>query len=152
MILFRISRCKYIDDLSGTGTRINGARWCSPGRPGVFLPSSRALAMLEVLVHLQPLFLPDDFCLAEIEIPENGIIRADLTLLPSDWRNMSAPAQLKNIGDDFLREQKYLALKLPSAIVTAEYNFLINPLHPDMKKVKIRHRENFNFDQRLIRH
>jgi RES domain-containing protein len=152
MILFRISRCKYIDDLSGTGTRNNGSRWCSPGRPGIFLASSRSLAMLEVLVHLQPLFVPDDFCLAEIEIPENSITQADRSLLPADWRVMSPLAVLKNIGDDFLSEQKHLVLKLPSAVVTAEYNFLINPLHPDMRKVKIRHRENFNFDERLLRH
>jgi RES domain-containing protein len=150
MILYRIADCSYVNDLSGTGTRIFGGRWSSKGKPGVYLASSRALAVLEVLVHLQPLFIPDNFCLAEIEVPADSMEQTDISNLLSNWKDVSPPAQIKKIGDDFLKEKKFLALQLPSAIVQAEFNFLINPLHKEMKKVKVLRVEPFSFDERLI--
>jgi len=150
MILYRIGDCNYVNDLSGTGTRIFGGRWSSKGKPGVYLASSRALAVLEVLVHLQPLFIPDNFCLIEIEVPADSIEQTDISNLPSNWKDISSPAAVKKIGDDFLRGKKHLMLQLPSAIVPAEFNFLVNPLHRDMKKVKVLRQEPFSFDERLI--
>ena len=150
MLLFRIGNCDYIHDLTGTGSKLYGGRWSSVGKPGLYLASSRALSVLEVLVRLQPLFVPDNYCLVEVEIPEDSIQKVHIESLPKNWKDISAPAQLKKIGDAFLAERKYLALKLPSAIVPAEFNFLINPLHPDMEKVKILKQEPFNFDDRLI--
>ncbi len=150
MILYRISRCNYITDLEGTGTRLFGGRWSSPGLPGIYLASSRALSVLEVLVHLQPLMVPNNYCLAEILVPENSIEKVDANSLPAKWKDMSPPNQLKAIGDRFLRENKHLMLQLPSSIVPAESNFLINPFHPDMKKVRIVKREPFSFDERLL--
>ena len=70
MILYRIARCTYANDLSGTGARLYGGRWNSIGKPATYLASSCSLAMLEVLVHLQPLMVPDDFCLVEVDVPE----------------------------------------------------------------------------------
>jgi len=151
MILFRIGNCDYIDSLTGAGTQRYGGRWSSVGKPGLYLASSRALSVLEVLVHLQPLFVPDNYCLVEVEIPEESIQKVAVESLPENWKDISAPAQLKKISDAFLAERKYLALQLPSAIVTAEFNFLVNPLHPAMAKVKILNREPFNFDDRLIK-
>src|ERR1700753_1474694 len=98
MILYRVSRCIYINDLSGTGTRLFGGRWSSKGKPGVYLASSRALAVLEVLVHLQPLMIPDNYCLAEIEVPDNSIEHADVSHLPSNWKDVSPPIEVKQIG------------------------------------------------------
>jgi len=150
MTLYRIGDCNYIDDLSGNGTRIFGGRWSSKGKPGVYLASSRALAVLEVLVHLQPLFIPDNYCLVEIEVPEDSIEQANISNLPPNWRDMSPPVEVKKIGDHFLRDKKHLMLRLPSAIVPAEFNFLVNPLHKGMEKVKILKQEPFSFDERLI--
>jgi RES domain-containing protein len=150
MILYRISNCNYINDLSGTGTRLYGGRWNSKGKPGLYLASSRALAVLEVLVHLQPLLIPDNFCLAEIEVPDDSIEQVAVNHLPSNWKDISPPGDLKKIGDNFLLGKKHLTLKIPSAVVEAEFNFLVNPLHPDMQKVKILNQEPFSFDERLI--
>ncbi|HZY37635.1 MAG TPA: RES family NAD+ phosphorylase [Mucilaginibacter sp.] len=150
MILYRIGDCNYVNDLSGTGTRIFGGRWSSKGKPGVYLASSRALAVLEVLVHLQPLFIPDNFCLLEIDVPMDSIEQVDTGNLPSNWKDVSPPIEVKKIGDNFLHEKKHLILQLPSAIVPAEFNFLVNPLHKDMKKVKMLRQEPFSFDERLI--
>jgi RES domain-containing protein len=150
MILYRIAECSYINDLSGSGMRYFGSRWSSKGKPGVFLASSRALAVLEVLVHLQPLFIPDNYCLAEIEVPEDSIEQADVNSLPANWKDISPPGMLKKVGDTFLFEQEHLMLQLPSVIVPSEFNFLINPLHKEIKRVKVRHVEPFSFDERLI--
>ena len=150
MILYRISDCNYINDLSGTGTKLFGARWCNKGKPGLYLAQTRALSVLEVLVHLQPLFVPYNFCLAEIEVPDHSIAKITLSSLPENWKDISPIAEIKKIGDDFLAENKYLMLQLPSAIVPAEFNYLINPLHPDINKVKVIKHDPFSFDSRLI--
>ena len=151
MVLFRIGNCNFIDDLTGAGTKLYGGRWSSVGKPGLYLASSRALSVLEVLVHLQPLFIPDNYCLLEVEIPEDSTQQVQVESLTENWKDVSPPAQLKKIGDAFLTERKYLALQLPSAIVAAEFNFLVNPLHPAMAKVKILKQQPFNFDNRLIK-
>lgn len=151
MILYRIGVCNYVNDLSGAGTRLFGARWNSKGHPGIYLASSRALAVLEVLVHLQPLFVPDDYCLVEIEAPDDDLEIPDLSRLPSNWNDVSPPGELKAIGDDFFARRKHLILRLPSAIVPEEFNFLVNPVHPAINGVRILRSEPFSFDERLIK-
>jgi len=150
MVLYRITRCTYANDLSGTGARLFGGRWNSIGKPATYLASSRSLAMLEVLVHLQPLMVPDDFCMVELKVPGKSIKTITTDILPKDWKDVSPPQILTKIGDDFLKRQEHFMLKVPSAIVPEEYNYLLNPLHPDMKKVKVIKTEPFDFDSRLV--
>jgi len=150
MILYRIGKCIYADNLSGEGARLYGGRWNSEGRPAVYLASSCSLAMLEVLVHLQPLMIPNDYCLVEIEVPDSSIVQITMADLPDNWKDVSPPAILKVMGNNFLANKKHLMLKVPSSIVPLEYNYLLNPMHPDMKKVKIVKKEPFDFDSRLM--
>ncbi|MFD0792989.1 RES family NAD+ phosphorylase [Mucilaginibacter litoreus] len=150
MILYRIAKCNYINDLTGTGARLYGGRWNTEGRSMVYLASSRALAVLEVLVHLQPLFTPTDFCLAEIKVPDNDILTLDVNSLPHNWKDISPPAALKQIGNQFIKETKHLMMKVPSVVVPQEFNYLLNPWHPDIKKVSIANIQPFNFDDRLV--
>jgi RES domain-containing protein len=150
MILYRISNCNYITNLDGTGARLYGARWNSKGVAVVYLASSRALAVLEVLVHLQPLLTPSNFCLAEIEVPESSILNLDIKTLPVNWKDISPPAILKEIGNQFTREGKYLMMKVPSSVVPEEFNYILNPTHPDIGTVKIVKQHPFSFDNRLI--
>jgi RES domain-containing protein len=149
MILYRIVKCIYADDLSGTGARLYGGRWNSEGRPAVYLASSRSLAVLEVLVHLPPLMIPNDYCLVEIEVPDNSITRIAVNQLPANWKDISPPIVLRQTGDEFLKKQTNLLMKVPSAIVPAEFNYLVNIRHPDMKKVRVLKSEPFDFDERL---
>lgn len=116
----------------------------------LYMASSRSLAVLEVLVHLNPLIIPDSFCLAEIEVPEYSITQLDAQLLPDNWQDISAPGMLKELGDEFLKKQEYLLMKVPSAVVPAEFNYVLNPLHPSVKDVRIINKEPFNFDERLL--
>ncbi|ASU33484.1 RES family NAD+ phosphorylase [Mucilaginibacter xinganensis] len=150
MVLYRIAKCEYAGDLSGTGARLYGGRWNSKGKPVTYLASSRSLAVLEVLVHLPPLMIPDDFCLVGIEVPDNSITQVAVNELPPHWQDVFAPAALKQIGDQFLKTGEHLLLKVPSSIVPMEFNYLLNPLHPGMKKVKLLKKEPFDFDSRLV--
>jgi|EndMetStandDraft_4_1072995.scaffolds.fasta_scaffold00801_7 RES domain-containing protein len=150
MVLYRISNCNYAGDLSGTGARLYGGRWNSEGKSMLYTASSRALAVLEVLVHLPPLLVPNNFCITEIEVPENSIYTLDLALLPANWRDISPPVMLRQLGDEFLKKCETLVMKVPSSIVPAEYNYLLNPLHPEASKVKVINREPFSFDERLL--
>jgi RES domain-containing protein len=150
MILYRIANCNYITSLDGMGARLYGARWNSKGNAVVYLASSRALAMLEVLVHLQPLFTPPNFCLVQIEVPDDSILTLDIKSLPDNWQDASSPAELKTLGNQFIKETKYLLMKVPSSVVPDEYNYLLNPRHPDIDKVKVLNTSPFSFDDRLI--
>ncbi|QHS56253.1 RES family NAD+ phosphorylase [Mucilaginibacter sp. 14171R-50] len=150
MILYRIANCNYITNLDGMGARLYGARWNSKGNAVVYLASSRALAVLEVLVHLQPLFIPPNFCLAEIEVPNNSILTLDVKSLPANWQDAASPTELRTLGNQFIKESKFLMMKVPSSIVPEEFNYLLNPAHADIKKVKIITTHPFNLDDRLI--
>ncbi|HEY4327936.1 MAG TPA: RES family NAD+ phosphorylase [Mucilaginibacter sp.] len=150
MILYRIVKCEYANDLSGNGARLYGGRWNSEGKAAVYLASSPSLALLEVLVHLPPLMIPDNYCLTEIEVPDNGITNISIDSLPNNWKNISPPVILRQIGDDFLKKNEYLLMKVPSSIVPMEHNYLLNPQHMEMTKVRILKKEPFNFDERLV--
>ncbi|WP_345948211.1 RES family NAD+ phosphorylase [Mucilaginibacter sp. PAMB04274] len=150
MLLYRIAKCNYIADLSGTGARLYGGRWNSIGRPVVYLASSRALAVLEVLVHLSPTLIPDNFCQVTVEVPNDDVQILDLKKLPPNWQEYPEPALLKTIGDAFIKANKHLLLKVPSAVVKEEFNYLLNPAHVAMQAVKIVDQQVFSFDERLI--
>lgn len=150
MILYRIAKCNYAADLSGAGARLYGGRWNSIGQPMVYMAASPSLAVLEVLVHLPPSIFPANFCLAEFDISDNSILTADNASLPDDWQDVSPPIALKRLGDAFLKQNKYLLMKVPSVIVPQEFNYLLNPLHADAAKIKLVEKKPFSFDARLV--
>ena len=150
MILYRIAKCNYAADLSGTGARLYGGRWNSVGQPMVYLASSRALAVLEVLVHLSPTMFPADFCLVEFEAPDGDVFNIDIRTLPHNWQDPSAPDKLKLLGNDFLKRKEHLFMKVPSVIVPDDFNYLLNPLHTKASQVKLINQQPFSFDERLV--
>ncbi|MCC8409871.1 RES family NAD+ phosphorylase [Mucilaginibacter sp. UR6-1] len=150
MIVYRITSYDYGRDLTGTGARLYGGRWNSEGRPMLYTASSRSLAVLEVLVHLPPLLVPDNYCLVEIELPANSILQIDVQSLPENWHDISVSRITRQIGDEFLKKGEHLILSVPSIIVPAEFNYLINPRHPDMEKARIVNVSPFRFDDRLL--
>jgi RES domain-containing protein len=149
MLLYRIAKCDYIADLSGTGARLYGGRWNSIGKPVVYLASSRALAVLEVLVHLPPTLIPDNFCQLTLEVPDD-VQTLEVNQLPANWQEYPEPAVLKTMGDAFIKANQHLLLKVPSAVVKEEFNYLLNPAHASAQSVKIADQQLFSFDERLI--
>ena len=149
MLLYRISKCTYINDLSGTGSRLYGGRWNNIGKPMVYMASSRALAVLEVLVHLPPALIPHDFCQAVFQVPED-VQELDIATLPANWQEYPEPSILKTMGDAFLKKADHLLFKVPSAVVKQEFNYLLNPAHHLTSKVKLVDQQIFSFDERLL--
>jgi len=149
MTLYRIANARYADDLSGSGARLYGGRWNSEGRAMVYLASSRSLAILESLVHLSPTNIPAGYVMLTINAPDD-FFEIDIKLLPDNWNEYPEPNILKQIGNSFLQKNEYLLLKVPSAIVAQEFNYLMNPTHKKAGSVKIIDKVPFSFDERLI--
>ncbi|QQL48636.1 RES family NAD+ phosphorylase [Mucilaginibacter ginkgonis] len=149
MLLYRIVRKPYAQDLSGTGSRLFGGRWNSIGKSLTYLADSQSLAVLEVLVHIRLQAAPADHVLVTLYVPED-IIDINTDKLPSRWNDVYPPALLRKYGDDFVDDGKSLLLKVPSAVVPQQFNYLMNPAHPKMAEVKVISAEPFSFDSRLM--
>jgi RES domain-containing protein len=150
MEVYRICKCDYIADLSGTGARLYGGRWNSPGHAIVYTAGSRALSALEVLVHIPLKNIVLNFCIATINIPEDVAIKTMLRKeLPSGWQSLAPFPELQQVGNEWIEAAEYAVLKIPSVVIAEEFNFLINPLHPDAARITIAHTQPFFFDQRL---
>lgn len=151
MIVYRLSRKKYSGDLTGKGSQKYGGRWNSPGYRILYTSQSIALCTVEVAVHLPFGYIPEEYYLTSIEIPDSIKITAfKPTDLPKNWNSMAPIPATKKIGDNFIKENKHLVLQVPSASVQGDFNYLINPKHKDFSKVKIKKTEPFSFDQRLF--
>lgn len=149
MLLFRLTRKKYADDLSGTGARLNGGRWNNVGTSMVYLTSSKSLAVLEVLVHLSFDLMPEDFYMATYDVPMEETLEIEAHKLPSDWKEIPHQNCTRSIGDRFIKDAEFFLCKVPSIIINDEFNYLLNPAHPSMGKVKLVNLESFVFDARL---
>jgi len=121
---------------SGDGARIAGGRWNPKGVPVVYAASSLALATLELLVHVADDLMPADWVVYAIELPDNLAIEAlAIDQLPPNWREYPAPEALQNLGADWHGQRRSAVLAVPSAIVPVEFNYLINPDHPDFAHI-----------------
>ncbi len=155
MKVFRIERQKYLSTtLQGIGASMtDGFRWNSQHTRIVYTSESRSLAMLEIAVHLNiHENLPNDRYLLEIEIPDNiQILEVMLEDLPENWDAKPPTLETQTIGDDFVYGNDAVVLKVPSAIIPEEFNYLINPNHKDAKRIKVLNERKLEFDERLGR-
>lgn len=153
MRVFRVEREKYLDTtLKGIGAALTeGFRWNSFNTYLVYTAESRALAMLEVSVHLDfSEDLPTDRYFVEIDIPEQvEILELRSEDLPENWDAKPPILETQYIGDDFVKSDSAAVLKVPSAIIPLEFNYLVNPNHPDAKKITVISTTSLTFDQRF---
>ncbi|MCF8067722.1 MAG: RES family NAD+ phosphorylase [Desulfobacterales bacterium] len=148
MKLFRISWTKYSNDLTGKGAWQFGGRWNKKYTGILYTSENRALALLEFSVNAGYPFLPP-LSLLTVTVPDE--IKPEhisLKKLPKNWNDKTPPVKLAEIGTDWANSNSSLMLKVPSAIVFYEYNYLINPMHPDFKKIA-KKVEPFSVDKRL---
>lgn len=151
MEVFRLARKKYPIALSGKGASIAGARWNSKGTEIIYTAQSRALAMAEVAVHLSMATLPSDFVMMTVEIPEDITIEVlDVKKLQKGWNVFPHSFTTQILGDDFMRRNDACVLKVPSAVVKGDYNYLLNPFHKDFHKISIIDQTDFPFDKRIF--
>src|SRR5262249_7937863 len=135
---------------TGEGAKRFGGRWNSKGRRVVYASQSPSLAVLEILVHLQSQDFLDAYLLASISFDESLIITLPKSKLPSNWRNYPAPVALQKVGDQWIAEGTSVVLEVPSVLLAAESNYLINPDHPDFSRCQLGKPQPFTFDPRLI--
>ena len=148
MITYRLTTGKFANDISGTGAKINGGRWNPVGLAGLYTSQYISLTILEILVRATRSTTPNSYTLTSFEIPDNSIYQIQLSKLKNEWKYDLNYTQ--GIGEDFLTDNQSLCLKVPSAIVPQENNFLLNPLHREFKRVKIIASELLELDKRLI--
>ncbi len=136
MKVYRIVKAKKrTRDISGTGAYNAGGRWNSIGVYALYTSENRSLASLEVLVHVDEGELPPDLYVMTIEIADTApVYEVKDSELPRDWREPENIA-LKAIGDRIFNENEYLGIKVRSAVMPEEYNYILNPLHPDYRSM-----------------
>lgn len=151
MILYRIAKEAYKEDLSGTGAELGGGRWNHKGTAILYTGDSRALCMAEAAVHMPLGIIPPLFYMLCIEIPDPAPVKTIApSQLPDNWKRFPYINATQKIGDDFVAEGIFFVLKVPSAVVPGDYNYLINPKHPLAEKIIIKECAPFQFDQRLF--
>ena len=132
---------------NGTGAH----RWNRPGTPVIYAAESRALAVLEMLGHLERTELLEPYVLIEIRIDEFLVKTVEPSSLPQNWRADPAPAELKQSGDHWIRQADCPVLRVPSALLPEEHNFLLNTEHPDFARFAFGEPVPFRFDPSLIK-
>lgn len=150
--VYRVLRREFArDSFDGEGAYRYGGRWSSPGTRLTYTSEHQSLAMLEYFVHLDKDDPPDDLVLAVAEVPDD--LRRECvesSRLPRNWRQASAPRELTQLGNEFVRKRKHCLLLVPSVMVTSEYNWLLNPNHPDFKQISIHELEPLSYDPRMF--
>ena len=150
MEVFRISKADYADKLSSSGS---ANRWNKNGQNVIYTGSSRSLSTLELIVHRGNVAPKIDYKVMVISIADddNLVKQVLISNLPKKWRRMSAYPALQKIGSEWYESQETLMLKVPSAIIPNEYNFVINTEHPDFSKnVTLVRKEEYFWDDRLF--
>ena len=149
---WRITKSKHARQaFEGAGARKYGGRWNSPGAAVVYTAQSQSLAVLEMLVHLDGPELLERYVLIPVEIDSSLVEKIEMRQLPRNWRAQPAPRRLSAIGNGWLRTLSSVVLEVPSALLPAESNFLLNPNHSDFHKLKIGDPVSFQYDSRMTK-
>jgi RES domain-containing protein len=121
----------------GEGARLYPGRWNPPGVAVVYASQSLALAMLEVLVHLDFRHAPPSQHGFAINVPDTLIEAFDETSLPAHWREHRHRPETQAIGGEWAASLRTPALLVPSVLVPDEKNVVLNPRHPDFANLVI---------------
>ncbi len=147
---WRIVQRRFSSDaFTGEGARLYGGRWNSAGHAAVYAAGSRALAVLEMLVHLDGPQLLESYLMYEAEFAEALVTELPVGDLPSDWREDPAPGSTQKLGDGWIESGASAVLRVPSVLIPEESNYLLNPRHAEFGKIRISGPVRFGFDGRL---
>ena len=156
MIAWRIAtetQFHKADDATGEGAKISGGRWNNKGTALIYTATTRALACLETIVHLNALKLPVNRYLVSFDIPEtiwNKRETLSVEEMEAGWDDKPPGTTSKNFGDKWAKENRSCILEVPSVIICEEMNVLINPEHPDAKHITVTPVRKWEYDARLI--
>jgi RES domain-containing protein len=152
MIVFRLLKQKYSFTLSGEGAKAAGGRWNSPGITIIYTSESRSLATAEVAVNLPIGIFPVEFQMITLEVPDDLMIKEiNEKDLPPGWKKFPYLKLTQHLGDEFILQNESLVMKVPSAVIPGDFNYLLNPRHPDFEKIEIISQEPYEFDERFFK-
>ena len=149
-MVWRLCSAKFgASAFSGEGAELYGGRWSPPGIRIAYCAESRALAVVEVLANAeeQDRLFALKWLFVSAEVPPDLVEKP--VRFPDNWRHYPHPRDTQLIGAAWAREQRTPVLRVPSAVVPGEFNYLLNPAHPAFAKIKIGQPEPFSFDPRL---
>ncbi len=150
LVVWRLCSANYGDSaFSGEGARLYDGRWSPRGVAVAYAAESRALAVVEVLANVDDAETLFDvaWVFVAAELPLECIEKP--ARFPGSWRQFPHSCETQAVGAEWARAGRSVALRLPSAVVPGEFNFLVNPAHPDFKHVKVARPVSFSFDPRL---
>jgi RES domain-containing protein len=152
MDVWRICRFKHEGAaFRGHGAETTGGRWNYKGHAMAYASENLSLAALELFMHVSPGTLPTDLISIRGTLPDSvSMEEIEESSLPGNWRQYPAPAELQRIGTDWLRREASVVLVVPSAINSLEKNILLNPAHPEIKKLRVEAGRPFRFDPRMF--
>lgn len=131
----------------GEGSALYGNRWNQVGTRVVYLAATVSLAALEVLVHAESYAELPEYQAFPVEF--DSTLVSEPEAFPPDWMQSPAPESTKTLGSEWANRKESVLLKIPSAVVAWEYNYLLNVLHPEFSRVRIGTPKPFAFDPRL---
>ena len=148
--VWRIARRLYALDRLGIGAREDGGRWNYPGTGVIYAGGTIAIAALEKFVHVAGI-VPPDLVLVRIELPDGYSAETpSVADLPKDWDLLPPGPGSMDFGTRWARENRSLALYVPSVLVPEERNALLNPGHAEFAAVKLAVQRDFRFDSRMF--
>jgi RES domain-containing protein len=150
--VYRVLRKRYArTPFDGEGAYRYGGRWSSPGSRLCYTSGHQSLALLEYFVHLDKDDPPTDLVIAVAEVPDDlARERVEARKLPAYWREAAAPPELARFGDEFVQRGEHCLLLVPSILAPDENNCLINPEHPDYKRIVVRGVAALSYDPRMF--
>ena len=150
MFVYRITKKEH-SALDGMGGMYGPGRWHEKGNLVIYASEHASLAAWEKIVHVASFEnLPNNLLLVKIEIPDGIEIQTvPQEVLVKGWDSFPFARETANYGTSFLRKKEHLALKVPSVIISDEYNIILNPLHPDIRDCKVIGTKPFIFDKRV---
>ncbi len=147
---WRIVKGRHADPaFDGEGARVHGGRWTSPGRPAVYVSESRALATLEILAGLGSTSVIPAYVLIGVDLDESLVVPVDRSALTDGWDASPPTAASRSVGDSWLAKGTSAVLEVPSAIIPQERNYLLNPAHPDFRRIRTGAPEFFRMTSRV---
>jgi RES domain-containing protein len=151
-LVYRVLRKPYArTPFDGEGGYRFGGRWSSPSVRLSYASEHQSLAMLEYFAHLDKEDPPADLVLAIAEVPPDLIReRVEIKVLPPSWRDPAAPPELARLADEFAARARHCVLLVPSVLAPGENNCLINPAHPDFRRIAIHGVQPLNYDSRMF--
>lgn len=149
MEVFKICRAKYSDSLNASGA---ANRWNKKDEFVIYAGSNRSLSALELIIHRSAITITNPYKLLVISIKEKTLItEVAIEKLPGNWKSMEAYVALQEIGSKWYNSLESLILKVPSVLISQEYNYIINTKHPLFyKNVALKSTEDFIWDKRLL--